>query len=73
MNLFLFVFSWFLTYFLYNFNLKASILIWDYLLLFPSHINVNQDPDIVMPNPIKKEKSFGSGLVNSINFALKIM
>lgn len=35
-NLFLFVFSWFLSYFLYNFNLKASLLIWDYLILFPT-------------------------------------
>ena len=37
MNLFLFVFSWFLSYFLYNFDIKASVLIWDYLILFPTH------------------------------------
>ena len=69
MNLFLFVFSWFLSYFLYNFNIKASVLIWDYLILFPMHtINTTESSE-----PAGKASSFGCGFVNSLNFALRIM
>lgn len=69
MNLFLFVFSWFLSYFLYNFNIKASVLIWDYLILFPIHtINAPETNEST-----QKTSSFGCGFVNSLNFALRIM
>jgi hypothetical protein len=64
MNFFLFVFSWFLTYFLYNFALSGCVLVWDYLILAP----------VVEPHPEHPQKGqFGSGFVNSVNLALRII
>lgn len=71
LNLFLFVFSWFLSYFLYNFNLKTSLLTWDYIILFPTR--VTGTPEMHEGPAYNNFSLFGCGYVNAINLALKIM
>ena len=65
MNFMLFVFSWFLTHFLYNFNLKSCVLVWDYLILSP--------PPSEHDHEQVDAGQFGYGVVNSINLALRII
>jgi hypothetical protein len=53
---------------LYNFNIRASVLIWDYILLSPAYSFDADDESL-----LQLDGKFGLGFTNTITFAMKII